>query len=98
MSAKRENASAGCPARDEAEMMAFQEPPSRRGIASNISRASARLPQAARDSMARLKRNVGVNETEVEGGDDDEEEARWEATRRAAARERRDFAKRRSEA
>jgi hypothetical protein len=48
--------------------------------------------------MARLKRNVGVNETEVEGGDDDEEEARWEATRRAAARERRDFAKRRSEA
>jgi hypothetical protein len=97
MSAKRENASAGCPARDEAEMMAFQEPPSRRGIASNISRASVRLPQAARDSMARLKRNVGVNEIEVEG-EDDEEEARWEATRRAAARERQEVAKRRSEA
>jgi hypothetical protein len=97
MSAKRENASAGCPARDEAEMMAFQEPPSRRGIASNISRASARLPQAARHSMARLNRNVGVNETEVEG-EADEEEARWEAIRRAAARERREVAKRRSEA
>jgi len=97
MPAKRENASAGCPARDEAEMMAFQDPPSRRGIASNISRASARLPQAASDSIARLKRNVGANEVEVEG-EEDEEEARWEATRRAAARERREVAKRRSEA
>jgi len=98
MSAKRENASAWCPARDEAEMMAFQEPPSRCGIASNSSRASARPPQAASDSMARLKRKVGVHEWEVEGEDDEEEEARWEATRRAAARERRVAAKRRSEA
>ena len=46
--------------------------------------------------MARLKRNVGVDEIEVEG-EEDEEEARWEATRRAAARERREVAKRRSE-
>lgn len=45
--------------------MAFQEPPSRRGIASNISRASARLPQAARHSMARLKRNVGLDDADA---------------------------------
>ena len=77
--------------------MAFHEPPSRRGIASNSSRASARLPQAASDSMARLKRKVGVDKCEVEGADD-EEEARWEATRRAAARERREVTRRRSEA
>jgi hypothetical protein len=97
MPVKRENASAGFRPRDAAEMMAFQEPPSRRGIASNTFRASARLPQAARDSMARLNRKIGIDEHEVEG-EDDEEETRWEATRRAAARERREVARRRSEA
>jgi hypothetical protein len=54
-------------------MTAFHEPPFRRGIASNSSRASARLPQAASDSMARLKRKVGVDKCEVEGADDEEE-------------------------
>lgn len=78
-------------------MMAFQEPPSRRGIASNSFRASVRLPQAASDSTARLKRKVevAVKEWEVEGAVED---ARWVAMRRAAASDRWEVARRRREA
>lgn len=93
---KRERASDGCPAREEAVIIAFQEPPSRSGIKSNNSRASATLPQAARDSMARLKRKVGTDEREVE--DAEEEAARWVAMRRAAEREPCEVARRRREA
>jgi hypothetical protein len=79
-------------------MIAFQEPPSRRGINSNNSRASARLPQAARDSIARFKRKVGTGEREVDVEGKYVEAAKWAAIRRAAERERWDLAKWRRDA
>uniref|UniRef100_A0A0A8YT61 Uncharacterized protein n=1 Tax=Arundo donax TaxID=35708 RepID=A0A0A8YT61_ARUDO len=45
--------------------------------------------------MARLMRKVGTENPEVEGED---EELRWEAMRRAAASERWEVARRRSDA
>jgi hypothetical protein len=50
----------------------------------------AKLPQAASDSILRLRRKVGIEATELEGGED---EVRCEVMRRAAASEPREVAR-----
>jgi hypothetical protein len=59
--------------RDEAEtdgVPRTRRAGARRCIASNSSRASAKLPQAARDSMVRFRIKVDTEATELEGEDD----------------------------